>query len=271
MYTERDLLKDKIIKKILSGKTKVLKQYVKELIEEITKKELGKELKLIHPNIGVNKNIVNSEVDIIYETEENYYNIEVNKDYSEKLDKKNLAYIHQLSLRSLKKSKDYRLGKKVIQINIDNYDRFKKERFVYKTSLIEENIYSKRNEEIEIYDINLDWLKKVAYNDIKKRKLARLLYIFIEEDEEKIIKMYKGDELMTDVKKEAEKIMENFDALLYYDPYELGKEVGIDKGREETAHNLIKAGIDLGIISKATNISIQDLQKMQMKKDINTF
>ena len=279
MYTERDLLKDKIIKKILSGNTKVLKQYVKELIEEITKKELGKELKLIHPNIGVNKNIVNSEVDIIYETEENYYNIEVNKDYSEKLDKKNLAYIHQLSLRSLKKSKDYRLGKKVIQINIDNYDRFKKERFVYKTSLIEENIYSKRNEEIEIYDINLDWLKKVAYNDIKKRKLARLLYIFIEEDEEKIIKMYKGDELMTDVKKEAEKIMENFDALLYYDPYELGKEVGIDKGidigrdeaKMETAHNLIKAGIDLGIISKATNISIQDLQKMQMKKDINTF
>ena len=279
MYTERDLLKDKIIKKILSGKTKVLKQYVKELIVEITKKELGKELKLIHPNIGVNKNIVNSEVDIIYETEENYYNIEVNKDYSEKLDKKNLAYIHQLSLRSLKKSKDYRLGKKVIQINIDNYDRFKKERFVYKTSLIEENIYSKRNEEIEIYDINLDWLKKVVYNDIKKRKLARLLYIFIEEDEEKIIKMYKGDELMTDVKKEAEKIMENFDALLYYDPYELGKEVGIDKGidigrdeaKMETAHNLIKAGIDLGIISKATNISIQDLQKMQMKKDINTF
>ena len=207
MYTERDLLKDKIIKKILSGKTKVLKQYVKELIVEITKKELGKELKLIHPNIGVNKNIVNSEVDIIYETEENYYNIEVNKDYSEKLDKKNLAYIHQLSLRSLKKSKDYRLGKKVIQINIDNYDRFKKERFVYKTSLIEENIYSKRNEEIEIYDINLDWLKKVAYNDIKKRKLARLLYIFIEEDEEKIIKMYKGDELMTDVKKKAKKNM----------------------------------------------------------------
>ena len=133
--------------------------------------------------------------------------------------------------------------------------------------------------EIEIYDINLDWLKKVDYNDIKKIKLAKLLYLFVEEDLEKITKMYEGDELMTDVKKEAEKILENFDALLYYDPYELGKEVGMDKGidigRDEakiqTAHNLIKAGIDLGIISKATNISIQDLQKMQMKKDINIF
>ena len=130
-------------------------------------------------------------------------------------------------------------------------------------------------EEIEIYDINLDWLKKVDYNDIKKIKLAKLLYLFVEEDLEKITKMYEGDELMTDVKKEAEKILENFDALLYYDPYEFGKEVGMDKGRDEakiqTAHNLIKAGIDLGIISKATNISIQDLQKMQMKKDINIF
>ncbi len=167
----------------------------------------------------------------------------------------------------------------MIQINIDNYDRFKKAKFVYKASLIEENIYKKRNEEIEIYDINLDWLKKVDYNDIKKIKLAKLLYLFVEEDLEKITKMYEGDELMTDVKKEAEKILENFDALLYYDPYELGKEVGMDKGidigRDEakiqTAHNLIKAGIDLGIISKATNISIQDLQKMQMKKDINIF
>ena len=36
-------------------------------------------------------------------------------------------------------------------------------------------------------------------------------------------KLYEGDKLMMDVKKEAERIMENFDALLYYDPYELGK------------------------------------------------
>lgn len=34
----------------------------------------------------------------------------------------------------------------MIQINIDNYDRFKKAKFVYKASLIEENIYKKRNE-----------------------------------------------------------------------------------------------------------------------------
>ena len=193
--------------------------------------------------------------------------------------------MHQLSLRSIKKSKEYTKGKKVLQINLDNYDRFKEGKFVYKTSLIEENIYVKRNKEIEIYDINLDYLKYVAYNDIKKNKLARLLYLLVETDEEKIKKIYEGDELLMDVKKEAERIMENFDALLYYDPYELGKEVGMDKGidigrdegisigrnegKTETAYNLVKAGVDLGVISKATNISIQDLQKMRRKEDIN--
>ena len=290
MTEELVLLNDRIIKKLLSGNTPVLKKYVKEILEEVTGRKIKEEVKLVHPSIGINKNIVNSEVDIVYETEDTYYNIEINKDYSEKLDKKNLAYLHQLSLRSIKKSKEYTKGKKVLQINLDNYDRFKEGKFVYKTSLIEENIYVKRNKEIEIYDINLDYLKYVAYNDIKKDKLAKLLYLLVETDEEKIKKIYEGDELLMDVKKEAERIMENFDALLYYDPYELGKEVGMDKGidigrdegisigrdegisigrnegKTETAYNLVKAGVDLGIISKATNISIQDLQEMRRKK-----
>ena len=286
MTEELVLLNDRIIKKLLSGNTPVLKKYVKEILEEVTGRKIEEEVKLVHPSIGINKNIVNSEVDIVHETEDTYYNIEINKDYSEKLDKKNLAYLHQLSLRSIKKSKEYTKGKKVLQINLDNYDRFKEGKFVYKTSLIEENIYVKRNKEIEIYDINLDYLKYVAYNDIKKDKLAKLLYLLVETDEEKIKKIYEGDELLMDVKKEAERIMENFDALLYYDPYELGKEVGMDKGidigrdegisigrdegisigrnegKTEAAYNLVKAGVDLGVISKATNINIKELQKM---------
>ena len=120
--------------------------------QKISEKKIEEEIKLVHPNVGINKHIVNSEVDIVYETDDAYYNIEVNKDYSKKLDKKNLAYLHQLSLRSIKKAKEYSQGKKVIQINLDNYDRFKENKFVYKTSLMEESIYAKRNEEIEIYD-----------------------------------------------------------------------------------------------------------------------
>ena len=190
---------------------------------------------------------------------------------SEKLDKKNSAYLHQLSLRSIKKSKEYTKGKKVLQINLDNYDRFKEGKFVYKTSLIEENIYVKRNKEIEIYDINLDYLKYVAYNDIKKDKLAKLLYLLVETDEEKIKKIYEGDELLMDVKKEAERIMENFDALLYYDPYELGKEVGMDKGidigKNEglvlVAKNMLNENRPIQEIARLTGLSFKEIEALK--------
>ena len=277
MNNQNKLLYDVVIKKLLSSNTETLKRYVKEILEEITKKEI-QNLKLIHPNIGINKNVVNSEVDLIYETEDSYYNIEVNRRYTKEIEKKNLAYLHQLSLRSIKKSKDYVKSKKVIQINLNNYDRFQKQEFVYKTKLIEENKYIQRNEEIEVYDVNLDYLRKVGYNYTKKNKLAKYLYLLVEEDEEKIKKIYEGDELLMDVKKEAERILENFDALLYYDPYELGmkdgrsegidigrdegRSEGISIGRNETASNLIKEGVDLGIIAKATNIEMQKLQQM---------
>ena len=212
----------------------------------------------------------------IFETEDTYYNIEVNRRYTKEIEKKNLAYLHQLSLRSIKKSKDYVKSKKVVQINLNNYDRFQKQEFVYKTKLIEENKYIQRNEEIEIYDVNLDYLYKVGYNYIKKNKLAKYLYLLVEENEEKIKKIYEGDELLMDVKKEAERILENFDALLYYDPYELGMkdgrsegiEIGRDEGRSEgineTAMNFIKEGVDLSIIAKATDIDMQKLQQMAM-------
>ena len=268
MNNQNKLLYDAVIKKLLSSNTETLKRYVKKILEEITQKEI-QNLKLIHPNIGINKNVVNSEVDLIYETEDTYYNIEVNRRYTKEIEKKNLAYLHQLSLRSIKKSKDYVKSKKVVQINLNNYDRFKEGKFLYKSSIMEENISLKRNEEIEIYDVNLDYLYKVGYNYIKKNKLAKYLYLLVEEDEEKI---YEGDELLMDVKKEAERILENFDALLYYDPYELGMKDGRDEGisigrdmeKSETAMNFIKEGVDLGIISKATNLDMQELEKMAM-------
>ena len=275
MNNQNKLLYDVVIKKLLSSNTEILKRYVKEILEEITQKEV-ENLKLIHPNIGINKNVVNSEVDLIYETEDTYYNIEVNRRYTKEIEKKNLAYLHQLSLRSIKKSKDYVKSKKVVQINLNNYDRFQKQEFVYKTKLIEENKYIQRNEEIEIYDVNLDYPRRVGYNYTKKNKLAKYLYLLVEEDEEKIKKIYEGDELLMDVKKEAERILENFDALLYYDPYELGMkdgrsegiEIGRDEGRSEgineTAMNFIKEGVDLSIIAKATDIDMQKLQQMAM-------
>ena len=245
MLKENILINDVISKKIFIQSPK----YVKSLIEEITERKIS-DLKLIHPSVSKSKALVNGCVDLAYETEDAYYNIEINKNYSKKLEKKNMSYIYHLGLRDLHEAKDYEKMKRVIQININNYDRFKENEIYYPTKLINERTKTVRNGEIEIYDINLEYLKKVGYNDIKKK-----------------------------IRKE---VLENFDVLLYYDKEKLEREIakdeGIDIGRTEgisigkrdTANNLIKEGIDLITIAKATNININELKQMAMKMEMNS-
>ena len=284
MLKENILINDVISKKIFIQSPK----YVKSLIEEITEKKIS-DLKLIHPSVSKSKALVNGCVDLAYETEDAYYNIEINKNYSKKLEKKNMSYIYHLGLRDLHEAKDYEKMKMVIQININNYDRFKENEIYYPTKLINERTKTVRNGEIEIYDINLEYLKKVGYNNIKKNKLMKYLYIFVEEDNEKIKEIMKGDEIMEELEKIRKEVLENFDVLLYYDKEKLEREIardeGIDIGRTEginigrtegrtegisigkrdTANNLIKEGIDLTTIAKATNININELKQMAAK------
>ena len=277
MLKENILINDVISKKIFIQSPK----YVKSLIEEITEKKIS-DLKLIHPSVSKSKALVNGCVDLAYETEDAYYNIEINKNYSKKLEKKNMSYIYHLGLRDLHEAKDYEKMKRVIQININNYDRFKENEIYYPTKLINERTKTVRNGEIEIYDINLEYLKKVGYNDIKKNKLMKYLYIFVEEDNEKIKEIMKGDEIMEELEKIRKEVLENFDVLLYYDKEKLEREIakdegidivrteGISIGKRDTANNLIKEGIDLITIAKATNININELKQMAMKMEMNS-
>ena len=66
---------------------------------------IDKDIKLIHPNIGVNKNIVNSEADVVLENNEFYVNLEINYYNNETSDIKNGLYLCHLLLRQVKKAK----------------------------------------------------------------------------------------------------------------------------------------------------------------------
>ena len=74
------LLKDKVAKKLFTEK-KVGLEYLRKIISlaiGIPMYMIDKDIKLIHPNIGVNKNIVNSEADVVLENDEFYVNLEIN-------------------------------------------------------------------------------------------------------------------------------------------------------------------------------------------------
>ena len=72
--------------------------------------------------------------------------------------------------------------------------------FIYQSVVMESRIHIERNKYLEIYDINLDYLRKVDYNHIKKGSLEYYLYFMVAEDTQKIKTLY---EEMTNYKKSS--------------------------------------------------------------------
>ena len=240
------LLKDKVAKKLFTEK-KVGLEYLRKIISlaiGIPMDMIDKDIKLIHPNIGVNKNIVNSEADVVLENDEFYVNLEINYYNNETSDIKNGLYLCHLLLRQVKKAKEYEALKKVYQINLNSYDALGKEEFIYHSKLYEKKYHIERSDFIEIIDINLEKLRQIDYNTLIKSDdmtLEKALYLFVCDDIEKLNAIYEGDRLMKKLMKENEDLLKNFDEMLYYDRdkmfmnacYDKGYDKGYDNGKQE--------------------------------------
>ena len=111
---------------------------------------------LIHPNVSVNENIINSEVDIAMQNNDMIVNVEVNSTKGRKIERKNNNYICQLILKQTKKSSDYKSKyKKVYQINLNTYGVTKDKRFIVQSKILDVKEHEEVHPMFEIYDINL--------------------------------------------------------------------------------------------------------------------
>ena len=224
-------INDKVVKKILNSERKECREYLVRIISEVTgiKKDLLRNnIELITNEVSNNAYLVNSTVDSIFKGDNKYFNIEINYNNTPIALVKNNIYVYNMVLRQVKKSKDYNRVSPVIQININNYDKFKENEFVYKSQMLEINTGKIRDEMITIYDINLEFLNSIDYNEIKKGNsynLEKLLYIFICSNERILDYVYNGDEIMLEIKDEFKSQIKELDEMLYYDPEEL-KRIG---------------------------------------------
>ena len=288
MYTKEKikfpLLKDKVAKKLFTEK-KVGLEYLRKIISlaiGIPMDMIDKDIKLIHPSIGINKNIVNSEADVVLENGEFYVNLEINYYNNETSDIKNGLYLCHLLLRQVKKAKEYETLKKVYQINLNSYDALGKEEFIYHSKLYEKKYHIERSDFIEIIDINLEKLRQIDYNTLVKSEdmtLEKALYLFVCDDIEKLNAIYEGDKLMKKLMKENEDLLKNFDEMLYYDRdkmflnacydkgYSKGESVGYSKGKQERnkeiAKELLQLEVSLPKIMKATGLSKEEILNLK--------
>ena len=281
------LINDKVIKKIFTDYNSG-KRYSARVIStllDLDEDEIYNSIESIHPRIGVNKELVDSEADTIYETNKRIISIEYNLTKGERTNIKNGAYICELYIKQLPNSKSYNKLKPITQINIDNYDYFDKDEFIYHSVFMEQSLHIVDNKYIEIYHINLPKLRNIEYNEVKKDRLEKILYLFVCDDKKKLDELYKGDKLMEEVRKDADKIIETLDSLLYYNSDELnrlqrednikegfdiglqqGLEQGLEQGKNEIAKNMLKDNIDIEKISKYTDLSIEQINVI--KKEV---
>ena len=270
-------MRDKVVKKLFTSFSGY--QYLARIVCEVL--DLPSELfsfQIFHPSVGVNENVVNSEVDLIVEDGASIVNIEINTSNSRSIQNKNTAYFCHLILKQIKTSKDYdKVLKKVYQINLNSYDVSHEERFVTRSRLIDVETKEEVHPILEIVDVYLAKIIKTDYTIVKERKnsLEYLLYLLVCNDERILREVYEGDSLMEKMVDEAKELTDNFDSLLYYDydelkkqeAYELGEasgveqgvELGIEQNKVEIALNMLKKNMDTKLICEVIGLTHDEL------------
>ena len=225
-------------------------------------------------------------VDLLCKIKGKIINVEVNNNTSKSLLERNLAYMFSLYHGDMKEGSKYRFNN-TIQVNINNF------RFSGKKDVLEEcyitnirklpkdindfDIYSNK---IRIINIYLPNINKKEYNKLKLYE--KLLLIFNENDEELLNDLSEGDEIMEKYVKGSKEASEKDEVIGMYNEElhkeklrlaeidefrELGHEEGLKEGtqktKEETAKKMLQEGLDISIISRCTDLSIEEVEKLK--------
>lgn len=271
---DKPYLKDKVASILFTSKD------TREYTESVIAASLNLPLEVVKNNLVLqparvnnNVNVQYSEVDALYENDDSVINIEINYFEHKMLKTKNMKYICHLYLNQTKIN-DYKNIKPIYQICINNYDEYKKNKFVYKSTIMEETLHEKRENSINIIDINVDFLRNMDYTEIErkdKNSLERLLYVFVCNDKEKRNKLYVGDDVMKKVEEKLSVLTEDFANELYYDKeeivnaysYDLGIENGKNEQKLEIAKRMLRNNKDISEIIEYTDLTKEDIEKLK--------
>ena len=287
LYSNSGFLLDLAFKKIFL-ETPQLFNYVYNYTLELLDLPIDDSIHLLDNNVNDNINIKNRESDLLYESDNYLINIEGNSQTSVSVNLKNLSYLCALLLRQVKPG-DADKVKKVLQININNKSPFKTKNFINITELIDSITNEVRNELFFIVDFNLENSYNMTYNEIASLPgddPRKIFYVFTSENNDKYYELYKNNKLGQLILRRMEYMVENFDAIFYYDRdkfneqvakevgfeegktagIEIGKNVGMAIGKKETILKMLNSGMPELDILKYLGITESDLEEIKKYK-----
>ena len=226
-----------------------LRDYVCLIISKLLKlnyEYVKNNLELVHNGVNENQNIKGKDTDALFENDYSVINFEFNTEYKSAYIIKNNMYVFHLYLRQLKPGEKERKIKPIYQINVNNFDIYQKGEFIYKTQLCETTYHCIRDNNLIIYDINMDFLKKLSYNEIDgmpSDSLEKLFLIFYNREDFNYEQFYDGNPIMERVIKRLEEMWENFDDMLYYDVEKLRKAAD-DEAMKETIEKQVAEKVE---------------------------
>ena len=256
-----ELTSDVVFKSfMISDKTKEYKARLIHLITGIPENELMSatyqsiELPVKHKKDKVFK------TDIIVNVEKSIISLEMNKEYYDGLFVKNGTYLNHIESSQFEKGEAYLDYKAIIQINFDNFQKYKKNKLIYEFMMREKETNEIETDLMKSYHINLSYLKNRCYNECSEIEKTCILFL---EDLEKYKSDIKEDEIMEKAYETLEEISRDEKIIGLYDAEKVEQKVintKIEGARRE--------GIETGIQQEKIKIAKSMLLKNMRIEDI---
>ena len=244
---------------------------LKNIIESVLEKEII-ELKILNPNLIQDYfRLRGQRLDLLVKTEDEIINVELNTNYSEEIMIRNLHYIFKLASENTERGNKYKIDHSIVQINL-NYYYSKYEKSIY-------TLYDKKHEieltnYIKIYNIGIDKYIKNYYNNDKKFTKGEEPLIMLDLGKQELEELSEKSDIVNKYKKEA--IKANEDELIVnwisreeeqkqYEEvmYEKGLNQGLSQKSIEIAKKMLELNMDLDVISKITNLTIEQIESLR--------
>ena len=250
------------------------KDLLETLIEEALKTKV-EVISILPPEVPKeNINEKGKTLDVLVKANNKNINIELNSNYYPTLHRRNAAYIFKEYSMDLNRGYDYDEMNNHIQINLtlgleETYP------LVCAYKLIDRKTRREYIDNLVIYEFNLKKIKEVCYNKGKKEyKMLAALCCNRDELERickgnKTLEKFKNEvERMNDDRKFANMMSQEEEAkklhnTLMHHAKEEGFNEGIRQNQLVIAKNMLKMGLDTNMISKATGLSLKEIENLK--------